>query len=57
MFEYSQNLNASNYNSTLPAGPILKPFIHEIWPNDDTLPTITNSPILFLSGLKDSIVP
>ncbi|KAK9468618.1 Alpha/Beta hydrolase protein [Lipomyces arxii] len=30
---------------------------HQIWPSDKSLPNITNTPVLFLSGLKDEIVP
>jgi fermentation-respiration switch protein FrsA (DUF1100 family) len=30
---------------------------HQIWPSEATLPKIVDIPILFLSGLKDEIVP
>jgi abhydrolase domain-containing protein 13 len=30
---------------------------HQIWPSETTIPTITDLPILFLSGLQDEIVP
>ena len=30
---------------------------HQRWSTEEYLPKITNVPILFLSGLKDEIVP
>lgn len=41
----------------LPPAKYLAPFCHQVWPSEDTLPQITNVPILFLSGLRDEIVP
>jgi abhydrolase domain-containing protein 13 len=40
-----------------PPARYLAPLCHQIWPSEETLPTITKIPILFLSGLKDEIVP
>jgi len=30
---------------------------HQIWPSESIIPSITEVPVLFLSGLKDEIVP
>ncbi|KAF2854591.1 BEM46 family protein-like protein [Plenodomus tracheiphilus IPT5] len=43
--------------SAFPPARFLAPLCHQIWPSEDTLPQITQIPILFLSGLKDEIVP
>ncbi|KAK7180577.1 hypothetical protein DPSP01_006411 [Paraphaeosphaeria sporulosa] len=43
--------------SALPPAKYLAPFCHQVWPSEDTLPQIINIPILFLSGLRDEIVP
>jgi hypothetical protein len=43
--------------SAFPPARYLAPLCHQIWPSEDTLPQITGIPILFLSGLKDEIVP
>ncbi|OCL06241.1 alpha/beta-hydrolase [Glonium stellatum] len=43
--------------SAFPPARYLAPLCHQIWPSEETLPQITNIPILFLSGLKDEIVP
>ena len=44
--------------SVMPAAKILARFCHQQWNSDDTLPKITKPiPMLFLSGLKDEIVP
>lgn len=44
-------------NSAFPPAKFLAPLCHQIWPSEDLLPQIQNIPILFLSGLKDEIVP
>lgn len=43
--------------SAFPPARFLAPLCHQIWPNEETLPAITKIPILFLSGLKDEIIP
>ncbi|KAF2832221.1 BEM46 family protein [Ophiobolus disseminans] len=43
--------------SALPPAKFLAPLCHQIWPTETTLPTIANIPILFISGLKDEIIP
>ncbi|OCK95464.1 alpha/beta-hydrolase [Cenococcum geophilum 1.58] len=43
--------------SAFPPARYLAPLCHQIWPSEETLSQITNIPILFLSGLKDEIVP
>lgn len=44
-------------DSVFPPAKLLSRFCHQYWLSEETLPTITNIPILFLSGLKDEIVP
>ncbi|KAK4997882.1 bem46 protein, variant [Elasticomyces elasticus] len=39
------------------AASYLAPLCHQVWPSEKTLPQITNVSILFLSGLRDEIVP
>ncbi|ERS99821.1 protein bem46 [Sporothrix schenckii 1099-18] len=41
----------------LPPARYLTLLCHQVWPSDSVIPTITKVPILFLSGLKDEIVP
>lgn len=41
----------------LPMATLLAPLCHEYWRSEEMLPQITDVPILFLSGLKDEIVP
>ncbi|CAO2648992.1 Nn.00g099410.m01.CDS01 [Neocucurbitaria sp. VM-36] len=43
--------------TAFPPARFLAPLCHQIWPSEDTLPQITTIPILFLSGLKDEIIP
>lgn len=43
--------------SAFPPARFLAPLCHQIWPSEETLPKITEVPILFISGLKDEIVP
>lgn len=43
--------------SVLPAAKILTPLCHEVWPSESMIPSIKDIPILFLSGLRDEIVP
>ncbi len=44
-------------NSAFPPARYLVRLCHQYWPSEDILPTIKDVPILFLSGLKDEIVP
>lgn len=43
--------------SVFPPARYLARFCHQYWVSEDVLPKITKVPILFLSGLKDEIVP
>ncbi|OAL06787.1 alpha/beta-hydrolase [Phaeosphaeriaceae sp. SRC1lsM3a] len=43
--------------TAFPPARFLAPLCHQIWPSEATLPQITDIPILFLSGLKDEIIP
>lgn len=43
--------------AVLPVARYLVPLCHEYWRSENALPSITNIPILFLSGLRDEIVP
>lgn len=41
----------------MPPARYLTLLCHQVWASDHFLPSITEVPILFLSGLKDEIVP
>ncbi|GAB7358253.1 hypothetical protein MBLNU230_g0404t1 [Neophaeotheca triangularis] len=43
--------------SVMPVAKYLTPLCHEYWRSEEMLPKITGVPVLFLSGLKDEIVP
>ncbi|KAF9883991.1 hypothetical protein FE257_002432 [Aspergillus nanangensis] len=43
--------------SVFPPARYLARFCHQYWISEDVLPKITQVPVLFLSGLKDEIVP
>jgi len=43
--------------SALPPAKYLTFLCHQIWPSEETLPKITDIPILFLAGEQDEIVP
>ncbi|KAL2823757.1 Alpha/Beta hydrolase protein [Aspergillus cavernicola] len=43
--------------SVFPPARYLARFCHQTWTSEDVLPKITKVPILFLSGLKDEIIP
>lgn len=43
--------------SAFPPAKYLVALCTQLWPSEETLPQITKVPILFLSGLKDEIVP
>lgn len=40
-----------------PPARYLARLCHQIWPSETTLPLIRGVPVLFLSGLKDEVVP
>lgn len=43
--------------SVIPPARYLSYLCHQIWPSDAVIPQITEVPVLFLSGLRDEIVP
>ncbi|KAF1987724.1 alpha/beta-hydrolase [Aulographum hederae CBS 113979] len=43
--------------SAFPPARYLAPLCHQIWPSEEMLAQIRDVPVLFLSGLKDEIVP
>jgi fermentation-respiration switch protein FrsA (DUF1100 family) len=43
--------------SVIPPARYLTLLCNQVWPSDSLIPTITEVPILFLSGLQDEIVP
>ncbi|OTA93534.1 hypothetical protein M434DRAFT_395577 [Hypoxylon sp. CO27-5] len=43
--------------SVIPPARYLTMLCHQVWPSESILPSITEVPILFLSGLQDEIVP
>lgn len=44
--------------TAFPPARYIARFCHQLWPSEETLPKITSDvPILFLSGLRDEIVP
>ncbi|TVY88582.1 Protein bem46, partial [Lachnellula willkommii] len=43
--------------SIIPPAKYLAILCHQVWPSDTFIPSITELPILFLSGLQDEIVP
>lgn len=47
----------ANNISVIPPAKYLALLCHQLWPSDDIIPSITEVPVLFLSGLKDEIVP
>ena len=44
-------------DSVIPPAKYLSYLCHQIWPSDEVIPKITEVPVLFLSGLRDEIVP
>lgn len=44
-------------SSIFPAAKYITRLCHQQWGSDEILPRITDIPILFLSGLKDEIIP
>ncbi|KAH8675311.1 BEM46 family protein [Xylariales sp. PMI_506] len=43
--------------SVIPPAKYLTLLCHQVWPSESLIPSITEVPILFLSGLQDEIVP
>jgi fermentation-respiration switch protein FrsA (DUF1100 family) len=43
--------------TVFPPARYLARLCHQIWPSETTLPLIKDIPVLFLSGLKDELVP
>ncbi|KAF1344054.1 alpha/beta hydrolase BEM46/Esterase/lipase/thioesterase [Delphinella strobiligena] len=43
--------------SVMPYAKFLTPLCHEVWPSENMIPQIKGIPILFMSGLRDEIVP
>jgi len=43
--------------SAFPPAKYLARLCHQIWPSETTIPLIENTPTLFMSGLKDELVP
>ncbi|KAJ5457769.1 hypothetical protein N7475_009157 [Penicillium sp. IBT 31633x] len=43
--------------NVFPPARYLARFCHQYWTSEDVLPKITKTPVLFLSGLKDDLVP
>ncbi|KIN03877.1 hypothetical protein OIDMADRAFT_118628, partial [Oidiodendron maius Zn] len=43
--------------SIIPPARYLTLLCHQIWPSESIIPKITKIPILFLSGLKDELIP
>lgn len=43
--------------TVFPPAKYLARLCHQIWPSEKTLPRIGSMPVLFLSGLKDELVP
>jgi hypothetical protein len=43
--------------SVIPPARYLAYLCHQVWASDTYLPSITEVPILFISGLLDEIVP
>jgi len=55
--KYSCPKTRLTWSSAFPPARFLTPLCHQIWPTEETIPKITRIPILFLSGLKDEIIP
>ncbi|KAJ5199787.1 hypothetical protein N7491_009416 [Penicillium cf. griseofulvum] len=43
--------------NVFPPARYLARFCHQYWTSEDVLPKITKTPVLFLSGLKDDLIP
>lgn len=47
----------SDIRSAFPPAKYIAGLCHQYWNSEETLPQITNTPIVFMSGLKDEIIP
>lgn len=54
---YPKSLLTSNLDSIIPPARYIAGLCHQTWKSEVFIPTITEVPVLFLSGLKDEIVP
>lgn len=54
---YSKSVLTSNIDSILPPARYIAGLCHQTWQSEIYIPTITEVPVLFLSGLRDEIVP
>lgn len=43
--------------SVIPPARYVSYLCHQLWPSESIIPSITEVPVLFLSGLRDEIVP
>ena len=43
--------------SVIPPAKYVSYLCHQLWPSESIIPSITEVPVLFLSGLRDEIVP
>jgi len=58
VFDRAPNLKTKlTETRIMPPAKYLAMFCHQVWPSDNIIPSITEVPILFLSGLQDEIVP
>lgn len=48
---------ANLVTSVVPIARYLAPLCHQTWFSDEALAKITDTPVLFLSGRKDEIIP
>ncbi|KAG8525256.1 uncharacterized protein KY384_008900 [Bacidia gigantensis] len=53
----AEEKTALTRSSALPPAKYLAPLCHQTWKSEEYIPKIRNVPILFLSGLKDEIIP
>jgi len=54
---YIKSTLTSNLDSIIPPARYIAGLCHQTWHSESFIPTITEVPVLFLSGLKDEIVP
>lgn len=54
---YVKSSLTSNLDSIIPPARYIAALCHQTWHSEIFIPTITEVPVLFLSGLKDEIVP
>lgn len=54
---YIKSSLTSNLDSIIPPARYIAGLCHQTWHSETFIPTITEVPVLFMSGLKDEIVP